>query len=49
MYASLDIAREAVCEKHRQAEAQRPYRQLVSARRMERKAGKAALRAHLAR
>ena len=49
MYASLELAREAQCELHRQAEAQRPYRQLRAARRMERKAGKAALRAHLAR
>ncbi|MCU1586871.1 MAG: hypothetical protein JWN31_364 [Frankiales bacterium] len=43
-----DAAREAVSERHRQVEAERMYRQLIAARRWQRKADRAGARARRA-
>ena len=48
MYSELNIAREAVCERHRQVESERMYRQLIAARRWQRKADRAGARARRA-
>ncbi len=38
MFSEINIAREAVCERHRQVESERVYRQLIAARRSQRRA-----------
>ncbi|MCW2543299.1 MAG: hypothetical protein JWM40_851 [Frankiales bacterium] len=48
MYSELHIAREVVCERHRQIESERMYRQLIAARRWQRKAERAGARARRA-
>jgi hypothetical protein len=48
MFSELTIAREAVSERHRQVESERMYRQLIAARRWQRKADRAGARARRA-